>query len=180
MDTPAAVEPIRGPLAATVVPPGSKSITNRALVAAALAAGRSTLRGALVADDTEAMIDCLRRLGLEIRKNGDTVTVDGTGGRIPATDAELDVRQSGTTARFTAPVAALGHGRYRLDGAPRMRERPMADLVQALRSLGADVSGDRLPFTIEASGLTGGRVLVAADASSQFASGLLLAAPAMV
>jgi 3-phosphoshikimate 1-carboxyvinyltransferase len=180
MDTAAAIEPISGPLAATVVPPGSKSITNRALVAAALAAGRSTVRGALVADDTEAMVDCLRRLGLEIRTDGDTVTVDGTGGRIPATEAQLDVRQSGTTARFMAPMVALGHGRYRLDGAPRMRERPMADLVHALRSLGADVSGDRLPFTIQASGLAGGRVLVAADASSQFASGLLLAAPAMV
>src|SRR3954451_1673991 len=166
----AAIAPISGPLAATVVPPGSKSITNRALVAAALATGRSTLRGALVADDTEAMMDCLRRLGVDVGTAGDTVTVDGTSGRIPATAAELDVRQSGTTARFMAPVAALGRGRYRLDGAPRVRERPMADLVQALRSLGAEVSGDRLPFTIEASGLAGGSVLVAADASSQFAS----------
>src|SRR3954454_2571151 len=106
----AAIEPISGPLAATVVPPGSKSITNRALVAAALAAGRSTLRGALVADDTEAMMDCLRRLGVDIGTSGDTVTVDGTSGRTPATDAELDVRQSGTTARSMAPVAALGNG----------------------------------------------------------------------
>src|SRR3954464_6067572 len=111
----AAIAPISGPLAATWVPPGAKSITNRALVAAALAAGRSTLRGALVADDTEAMVDCLRRLGIDIRTADDTATGDGAGGRIPATHAQLDVRQSGTTARFVAPVAALGRGRYRLD-----------------------------------------------------------------
>jgi 3-phosphoshikimate 1-carboxyvinyltransferase len=177
----ATVEPVTGPLDATVVPPGSKSITNRALVAAALAPGRSTLRGVLVADDTEAMVECLRRLGIGIDGAGDgtTLTVEGAGGRIPVPAADLDVRQSGTTARFVAPVAALGHGRYTLDGAPRMLERPMADLVGTLRSLGAVVSGDQLPFTIDADGLTGGRALVAADASSQFASGLLLAAPAM-
>jgi 3-phosphoshikimate 1-carboxyvinyltransferase len=175
----ASIEPVRGPLDATVVPPGSKSITNRALVAAALADGRSTLHGALVADDTEAMVDCLRRLGIAIATTGTTIVVDGAGGRIPMVTAELDVRQSGTTARFVAPVAALGHGRYTLDGAPRMRARPMADLVGALRALGATVSGDRLPFTITATGLAGGSAVVAADASSQFASGLLLAAPAM-
>ena len=175
----ASIEPVSGPLDATVVPPGSKSITNRALVAAALAGGRSTLHGALVADDTEAMVDCLRRLGIAIATTGTTMVVDGAGGRIPVATAALDVRQSGTTARFVAPVAALGHGRYTLDGAPRMRERPMADLVGALRALGATVSGDRLPFTITATGLAGGRAVVAADASSQFASGLLLTAPAM-
>ncbi len=178
---PAVIEPVHGPLDATVALPGSKSITNRALVAAALAPGRSTLHGVLVADDTEAMVDCLRRLGIVIDQAPDatTLVVDGAGGRIPVTAAELDVRQSGTTARFVAPVAALGHGRYVIDGASRMRERPMADLVSTLRSLGATVSGDQLPFTITADGLTGGRALVAADASSQFASGLLLAAPAM-
>jgi 3-phosphoshikimate 1-carboxyvinyltransferase len=175
----ASIEPVSGTLDATVVPPGSKSITNRALVAAALAGGRSTLHGALVADDTEAMVDCLRRLGFGIATTGTTIVVDGAGGRIPAATAVLDARQSGTTARFVAPVAALGHGSYKLDGAPRMRERPMADLVGALRALGARVSGDRLPFTITATGLAGGSVVVAADASSQFASGLLLAAPAM-
>jgi 3-phosphoshikimate 1-carboxyvinyltransferase len=175
----AVIEPVRGPIDATVVPPGSKSITNRALVAAALATGRSTLRGVLVADDTEAMVDCLRRLGITVDAAGDRLTVGGAGGRIPAAAADLDVRQSGTTARFVAPVAALGHGRYTLDGAPRMRERPMADLVEALRSLGATVSGDHLPLTSTADGLAGGSALVAADASSQFASGLLLSAPAM-
>jgi 3-phosphoshikimate 1-carboxyvinyltransferase len=94
-------------------------------------------------------------------------------------EATLDARQSGTTARFVAPVLALGHGRYTLDGAARLRQRPMSDLVTALRQLGASVTDDQLPFTVTAVGLSGGRVAVAADASSQFASGLLLAAPAM-
>jgi 3-phosphoshikimate 1-carboxyvinyltransferase len=175
-----AVEPVAGPLDATVVVPGSKSVTNRALACAALATGSSTLTGALVADDTAAMADCLRRLGIAVvaDDDGTTVRVDGCGGAIPATTATLDVRASGTTARFVAPIAALGKGRFVLDGTARMRQRPMADLVTALRSLGVTVTGDRLPLTIDADGLRGGRVAVAADVSSQFASGLLLAGPA--
>jgi 3-phosphoshikimate 1-carboxyvinyltransferase len=163
----ARIAPLAGPLKATVRLPGSKSITNRALVAAALADGLSTITGALVADDTEAMIDCVRRLGIAVDASGDgsTLLVEGAGGRIPAVQAQLDVRQSGTTARFIAPMAALGHGRFEIDGAPRMRERPMADLVGALRALGATVSNDRLPFTIDGRGLAGGRVAVAADAN---------------
>jgi 3-phosphoshikimate 1-carboxyvinyltransferase len=174
-----AIEPVAGPLDATVVVPGSKSITNRALVCAALATGPSTLTGALVADDTDAMAECLRQLGIGIgtQADGTTVVVDGAGGRIPATRATLDVRQSGTTARFIAPIAALGHGVYVLDGSPRMRERPMADLVTALRALGVGVDRDQLPITVTATGLDGGTVAVPADVSSQFASGLLLAAP---
>jgi 3-phosphoshikimate 1-carboxyvinyltransferase len=177
----ARVAPVTGALDATVALPGSKSITNRALVAAALADGPSIITDALVADDTEAMIDCLGSLGVAIdtEDDGTTLIVHGTAGNIPVHDAHLDVRQSGTTARFIAPVAALGHGRFDLDGAARMRERPMADLVDALRALGATVSGDRLPFSIAARGLTGGPITVAADASSQFASGLLLSGPAM-
>jgi len=177
----ARIEPIAGHLDAVVTVPGSKSITNRALVAAALAPGSSTLTGALVADDTEAMMDCLRRLGFGVETSGDgtTLTVAGAGGAIPVAEATLDARQSGTTARFVAPVLALGHGRYTLDGAARLRQRPMSDLVTALRQLGASVTDDQLPFTVTAVGLSGGRVAVAADASSQFASGLLLAAPAM-
>jgi 3-phosphoshikimate 1-carboxyvinyltransferase len=172
------VEPIVGPLDATVRPPGSKSITNRALVCAALADGRSTLTGALSADDTDAMVACLRALGIDIATDP-SLTVTGSGGRIPHQHARLDVRQSGTTARFVTPVAALGHGTYEIDGAPRMRERPMADLTTALRSLGVDIDGDHLPLTVHANGLAGGHVALAADVSSQFVSGLLLAAPAM-
>ncbi|HKA03698.1 MAG TPA: 3-phosphoshikimate 1-carboxyvinyltransferase, partial [Acidimicrobiales bacterium] len=129
-----AVEPVAGPLDATVVVPGSKSVTNRALVCAGLAAGVSTLTGALVADDTEAMVDCLRRLGIAVAAvdGGTTLVVEGCGGSIPATRARLDVT----------------------------------------------VTGDHLPLTIETHGLRGGTVAVAADVSSQFASGLLLAGPA--
>jgi 3-phosphoshikimate 1-carboxyvinyltransferase len=177
-----AIEPVAGPLDATVVVPGSKSVTNRALACAGLADGVSTLTGALVADDTEAMADCLRRLGIAVAAEGGgtTLVVEGCGGAIPATTARLDVRGSGTTARFVAPLAALGKGRFVLDGTPRMRERPMADVAAALRDLGVTVVGDRLPLTIEAQGLRGGGVAVAADVSSQFASGLLLAGPATV
>jgi 3-phosphoshikimate 1-carboxyvinyltransferase len=175
-----AIEPVAGPLDATVVVPGSKSVTNRALACAALARGASTLTGALIADDTQAMADCLRQLGIAVvaEDGGTTLVVTGGGGSVPATSAHLDVRGSGTTARFVAPLAALGTGRYVLDGTPRMRERPMADLVAALRTLGVAVSGERLPLTIEAHGLRGGAVAIAADVSSQFASGLLLAGPA--
>ena len=175
-----AVEPVAGPLDATVVVPGSKSVTNRALACAALAAGTSTLTGALVADDTEAMADCLRRLGIAVTAGDDatTLVVHGCGGAIPATSATLDVRASGTTARFIAPLTALGKGRFVLDGTHRMRERPMGDLVTAMRALGVTVTGDHLPLVVEADGLAGGSVAVAADVSSQFASGLLLAGPA--
>jgi 3-phosphoshikimate 1-carboxyvinyltransferase len=177
----ARVEPLAGPLDATVRLPGSKSITNRALVAAALADGPSTITGALVADDTQAMVECVRRLGVAVDAidDGSTLLVEGAGRRIPVDHADLDVRQSGTTARFIVPMAALGHGRFAVDGSHRMRQRPMADLVGALRALGATISSDRLPFTIDARGLAGGPVAVAADASSQFASGLLLSGPAM-
>jgi 3-phosphoshikimate 1-carboxyvinyltransferase len=180
MDGARAIEPVAGPLDATVVVPGSKSVTNRALACASLASGASTLTGALVADDTEAMADCLRQLGIsvEAQDDGTTLLVDGCGGAVPAPTARLDVRGSGTTARFVAPLAALGTGRYVLDGTPRMRARPMADLVAALRALGVRVSGEHLPITIEAHGLRGGAVAIAADVSSQFASGLLLAGPA--
>ena len=176
-----AVEPVAGPLDATVVVPGSKSVTNRALACAALASGTSTLTNALVADDTEAMADCLRRLGVAVTAEGDgtTLVVEGCGGAIPAASSTLDVRASGTTARFVAPLAALGKGRFVLDGTHRMRERPMADLVSALRALGVAVTGEHLPLVIDADGLAGGTVAIAANVSSQFASGLLLAGPAM-
>jgi 3-phosphoshikimate 1-carboxyvinyltransferase len=169
-----AVVPLTAPPDATVRVPGSKSLTNRALVCAALAPGRSTIRGALVADDTEAMAGCLRALGSEVRFDGDVVDVDGAG-RPAVAAADLDCRLSGTTARFVLPVAALGHGTYRLDGAPPLRRRPMGPVVEAVREMGGHVDGDALPLTVRASGLRGGAVAVRADASSQFVSGLLLA-----
>jgi 3-phosphoshikimate 1-carboxyvinyltransferase len=178
------IEPIEGPLDATITVPGSKSLTNRALVCAALAEGTSLVEGALVADDTEAMAEALRQLGtgIALGPSPDRLTVTGTGGALRPGPLELDVRLSGTTSRFLLPVVALGTGRYRLDGRPPLRARPMGPVLAGIETLGATVeahgAAGHLPVTVVApGGLTGGRVDVAGDTSSQYLSGLLLAAP---
>ncbi|MGE0880589.1 MAG: 3-phosphoshikimate 1-carboxyvinyltransferase [Acidimicrobiia bacterium] len=177
------ITPLRVPPDTTVVIPGSKSFTNRALVCAALADGVSVLTGALAADDTEAMIGCLRALGvsIDIDVAASAIMVNGCGGVFPNERADLDVRQSGTTARFVLPLLAAGHGRYRLDAAPQMRARPMGALIDAVRSLGAaiDEHGEpgHLPLTVVADGLHGNAVALPGNTTSQFLSGLLLAAP---
>jgi len=171
------------PVHGTVRVPGSKSITNRALALAALADGPTTLTNALFADDTERMMECLCALGFVIEADAEReeITVWGRGGQIPATAATLFVGNSGTTARFITPVVALGNGTFTIDGVPRMRERPMGDLIQALRHLGVDAESVGAngcpPLRIQAHGLSGGACAVRADTSSQFLSGLLLAAP---
>lgn len=164
--------------------PGSKSITNRALLIAALAGGRSTLRGALVAEDAEVMVRALRSLGAEVTPQADDpsiVSVQGVDGRWTSTGAELDLALSGTSLRFLAAAVCLGSGRFSLDGTHRMRERPIGDLVEALRSLGVRIEAagdDRFPpVVVEADGLPGGRTTVAGDRSSQFLSALLMVAP---
>lgn len=193
-EEPVRVEPVDGPLDATVTVPGSKSLTNRALVCAALAEGHSRLSGLLVADDTEAMTDCLGRLGIAVSRPAtaaaDELDVEGCGGVLPdaAVGARLDARLSGTTSRFLLPVLALGPGPTRLDGAPPLRARPMADGIVALSQLDAKVveegEAGRLPVTVRGPGPRAGRppsqpvLRVAGDASSQFLSGLLMAAPA--
>jgi 3-phosphoshikimate 1-carboxyvinyltransferase len=173
------IEPLVRPPDATVTVPGSKSITNRALVRAALAEGASVLEGALWADDTEAMVGCLRALGITIEVDGDRITVHGHGGTIPASDATLNVRLSGTTARFILPLAARGHGHYEVDAEPPMRRRPMAPTFDALRSLGVTVHerGEPgcLPVVIDSPGVASGHVAASGDVSSQFVSGLMLA-----
>ena len=172
-----------GPVQATIRPPGSKSITNRALVCAAMAEGESILSGALDSEDTQVMIAALRRLGVAIEHDPTTATlrVVGCGGRIPVDEAELQVANSGTTARFLTAMLALGHGVYRLDGTPRMRERPIQDLLDALRQLGADAVSEQgngcPPVVVRGRGLRGGRATIAGDISSQFLSALLMAAP---
>jgi 3-phosphoshikimate 1-carboxyvinyltransferase len=186
-----AVAPIDGPLDADVRVPGSKSLTNRALVCAALATGTSSLDGALFADDTEAMLDGLARLGLAVTADAASarVTVRGCGGALPtAGPVRLDARLSGTTSRFLLPVLALAPASspVRLDGAPPLRGRPMADGLTALRALGASVVEEgepgHLPVVVHGpvAAASGRSVLdVAGDASSQFLSGLLLTAPAL-
>jgi len=178
-----AIEPVAGMLDAVVSVPGSKSLTNRALVAAALAQGRSQLRGALFADDTEAMVGALDVLGVTVVTDpgAGTITVDGTGGALGGSGVPVDARMSGTTSRFVLPMLALGSGRHRLDGAASLRARPFGDQIAALRTLGASVRElgrpGHLPLEVAAGTLRGGRLDVAGDTSSQFASGLMLTAP---
>jgi 3-phosphoshikimate 1-carboxyvinyltransferase len=179
------VQPVDGPLDADVEVPGSKSITNRALVCAALAEGSSTLEGALFADDTEAMLGVLRTLHVPVEVDPDAgrIRVSGTAGRPPSTDETVDVRQSGTTARFALPLLALGSGPYRIDAHPQMRARPMDATFDALRVLGAEVDemadAGHLPATVTGGRLRSSVVRVPGDASSQFLSGLLLVGPCL-
>jgi 3-phosphoshikimate 1-carboxyvinyltransferase len=185
------IKPFTLPACGTVSVPGSKSITNRALVLAALASrdgvdndGSCTLVGALRSEDTEVMIACLRQLGFSIdtdwNNNRVTVHTNRSGRLIPARRADLFVANSGTTMRFLAAMVSAGQGEYRLDGIPRMRERPIEDLLVALRQLGVDAFSETNngcpPIRIRTAGLKGGEVRVRADMSSQFVSGLMMAA----
>ena len=172
-----------GPVHGSIRPPGSKSITNRALVCAALADGQSTLTGALEGDDTRVMIEALRKLGLAVDHDpgAATVRVSGCGGRIPAAGAELYAANSGTTMRFLTAMVALGEGTFRIDGSPRMRQRPIQDLLDVLGRLGVVAVSERgdgcPPVRVSGCGLPGGRAGIAGDVSSQFLSALLMAAP---
>ena len=201
------IRPVSRPIRGRISPPGSKSITNRALVCAALANGTSTLTGALDSEDTRVMIESLGRLGINVesRDEGTTLLVHGCDSQIPAKQADLFVGNSGTTIRFLTAMCTLGHGTYRLDGIPRMRQRPIGDLLDALNQLGADCRGenrhrlrfsrldaqcDQLgadlrgelrpgfpPVTVRANGLRVGRASIQGTISSQYLSGLLMAAP---
>jgi 3-phosphoshikimate 1-carboxyvinyltransferase len=168
------VEPLdpSSPFVGEVELPGSKSITNRALVCAARCEGTSTIEGALIADDTDAMVSCLRALGVTIDVDGTTMRV--TGPPSWPDGAHLDARLSGTTSRFVLPLAALGSSTVTVDGAAPLRARPMGPTLDALRSLGATVEGSSLPVTVRGP-ISSGPVSVPGDTSSQFVSGLLLA-----
>ncbi len=180
------VTPLVRPPHVVVSVPGSKSITNRALVLAALSSrnGPCTLTGALFSEDTEVMVACLEKLGFHIDADwtASTVTVhrNTTGRIIPATSADLYVANSGTTVRFLAAMVSLGEGTYRLDGVPRMRERPIQDLLDALNQLGVSATSDAgtgcPPITIRTTGWRGHELTVRGGVSSQFLSGLLMAA----
>ncbi|ONI85982.1 3-phosphoshikimate 1-carboxyvinyltransferase [Actinosynnema sp. ALI-1.44] len=163
------------PVRATVSIPGSKSITNRALVLAALADGPSAVRAPLRSRDTNLMVAALRALGAEITDDGEDWLVTPAVLHGPA---DVDCGLAGTVMRFLPPAAAVGSGEIRFDGDEQARERPMGTILDALRGLGADITGDRLPFTLHGKGtLPGGDVTIDASASSQFVSGLLLSGP---
>jgi len=189
------------PVRAQITVPGSKSVTNRALILAALAEGRTSLRGALWSEDTRVMVECLQGLGFSVEVEPDlaercnrSIIVEGMGGRVPAGGSETSPRElfvgnAGTAARFLAALVCLGEGVYRLHGVPRMHERPQAELFAALRQLGYDVESEhkneKLPARIRAGRLhpepaqanaEPGRCIVSLGESSQFASALLLCA----
>ncbi|HEV2127616.1 MAG TPA: 3-phosphoshikimate 1-carboxyvinyltransferase, partial [Thermomicrobiales bacterium] len=178
------IQPARDPVSGTPEIPGSKSITNRVLVTAALATGTSRLTGALFSDDTYYMTRALNQLGITVRIDEDsrTMEIEGAGGLIPASSADLFIGNSGTTARFLAAVVALGTGRYRIDGDEAMRKRPIGPLLDALRQLEVDATSDNgndcPPITISSTGLPGGEATMPGNLSSQYLTGLLLAAPA--
>ena len=157
--------------------PGSKSITNRALILAALADGPSTVTGALRSRDTDLMIGALRTLGTTVVEREGGTALDVTPGPLRGGDVACGL--AGTVMRFVPPLAALADGDVRFDGDEQARVRPMSTVLDALRALGADVDGDRLPFTVHGRGrLTGGAVTIDASASSQFVSALLLSGAA--
>ena len=165
--------------------PGSKSITNRALICAAMAQGTSVLRGALESEDTIVMVDAWRQLGVAIEWDRDAavISVRGCGGQPNSPHGKLFVANSGTSIRFLTAALAATNGEYTLDGVPRMRERPIGDLIQGLNDWGADVESrnrerpDCPPVHLRAAGLAGGVARVRGDVSSQFLSGMMMAAP---
>lgn len=175
--------PVNGPVKGRIRPPGSKSLTNRALAVAALAHGTSVLSGVLDSQDTRVMIDSLQRLGIKVTHDVEkaTVNVVGCHGIIPTGKADLWLENSGTSIRFLTAICALGNGDYRLDGNARMRERPIGELVRGLQQLGVELScelgTDCPPVLVRARGLRGGKALVPGNVSSQFLSALLMAAP---
>src|SRR5947207_1248125 len=177
------IDPVGTPFTATLTPPGSKSLTNRALVLGALANGTCDVSNVLFADDTDVMLESLARLGfrLTIDRNAGTVRVDGRGGRIDTEAAELHCANSGTTIRFLTALCALGHGHFTLDGIARMRQRPIGALTGLLKTLGARVSHPQAagfpPIHIDADGLAGGIVRYGREASSQYLSAILMVAP---
>jgi len=185
------IVPLEKPVVAEISVPGSKSLTNRALILAALAGGQTTLRGALWSEDTQVMVDSLRRLGFSIQVNKDakesgnrTLAVRGLGGKIPNAGTagrplKLFVGNAGTAARFLAALVCLGRGVYRLEGTSRMHERPQAGLFAALRQLGyrVDSPNDRLPAVIVGTGpRPRAACAVSTEESSQFASAIALCA----
>ncbi|MGB8981083.1 MAG: hypothetical protein WCC12_04340, partial [Anaerolineales bacterium] len=175
------ITPVNHPLHATVRVPGSKSLTNRALLIASLADGTTCLNNALFSDDSNYFARALQTLGFDIRLDEvhHEMTVTGLGGKIPVNQADLFIGNAGTAARFLSAFLTLGKGEYILDGDARMRERPIRDLINALRQLGVELEATNNcpPVRIQAKGLRGGKTKIAGNISSQFLSALLMVAP---
>ena len=184
------INPITHPLSATVRVPGSKSLTNRALLIALLANGTTRLTNALFSDDSRYFAKALQTLGFDVQLDeaNHEMIVTGLGGKIPASKAELFIGNAGTAARFLSAFLTLGNGEYILDGDERMRERPIGDLIDSLTQLGANIKPVERstsnvqrsicpPVKIIANGLSGGKTTIAGNISSQFLSALLMIAP---
>ena len=177
------IEPITRPFDAVVELPGSKSYSNRALLVAALARGRSEITRALFSDDTRYMQRALEALGVRVRADEalQSFVVDGVDGRFPASQATLEIGNAGTAARFLTAAVALGRGTFVIDGSPAMRKRPIQPLLDGLQALGVDAESREgtgcPPVVVRAQGIAGGRARVRGDVSSQYLSALLMAAP---
>ena len=177
------INPMAGPVNAVVPIPGSKSITNRVLLLAALAHGTSRISGVLRSDDTDNFANGLSAMGFKLQQNfrDNDYLIDGSSGTVPLAEAKVWCGSAGTAARFLAAVAAAGHGQYHFDASPQMRKRPMDPLLNSLEIQGAGldkpISG-AFPLTINAAGLRGGKLtLGGTTVSSQYLSALLMAAP---
>jgi len=166
--------------------PGSKSLTHRALIAASLTAGTSTIHGAVLCEDTLHTLNALRNLGAKIERPGSCIVVQGNGGRhnSPQEGVRLELGNSGTSLRLLLSLASLGPGAFGFSGTPRLCERPVEGLLEALQSMGARIhyEGRRgfLPLRLESEGLRGGRIRLEGGTSSQYVSSLLMAAPCAV
>jgi len=176
------LSPIKN-ISGTVDLPGSKSLSNRILLLSMLAEGHTEIHNLLDSDDTRRMVEALNTLGVEVLedRNQNRISVKGTSGTIPVTEATLMLGNAGTAIRPLTAALTLGQGRFVLDGVQRMRERPIIDLVNGLKQLGADVScingTDSPPVEVIANGLPGGTTRLSGTISSQYLSAILMAAP---
>lgn len=179
--------PFTKPINARVELPGSKSITNRVLLLAALSEGRTVVKNAIFSDDSRYFVDALIKLGYDVKtdEREKQISITGQGHKIPSSSAELFIGNAGTAARFLTAFLTLGEGSFVIDGEPRMRERPIGDLIEGLKNLGVDINGTVNaktgkvcpPVTIKANKLPGGRVAISGKTSSQYLSALLMVAP---
>ena len=172
------------PICGFVKIPGSKSLTNRVLLIAALCSGNTKIKNYLLAEDTDVMIKCLEQLGISIKTQNKQLVIQGKEGKIAPCKDKLFVSGAGTVARFLLPILSLGEGEYFVDGNARTRERPIDELLLALGNLGCQIkkikSPASFPLKIKASGFNGGKITLESSISSQFISAIMLTAPLAV